>query len=215
VRAFVPVTLPALPTVRFSNPASPAGQAISITVDAGSTPSPQLLELMGRTHLPVTAFLSEQAAQRNLVYWRAFTGAGGTVGVYTVSRPDLTKLTLSQAITEWGQARRALGRWLGQAPLMGRPPSGAVNRTVRAAAYQGGLKILVGWSAAVTRNRIQTWNDKGLEPGEIGRLHWAPALGHQLNTPVAGMQARHLHPRPLTPASFAGIASQVHSLAGG
>ena len=90
--------------------------------------------------MPVTAFLSEQAAQRNLVYWRAFTGAGGTIGDYTVSAPDLTKLTLSQADTQWAQAQRALGRWFGQAPLIGRPPSGAVNRTVRAAAYQGGLK---------------------------------------------------------------------------
>jgi len=214
-RAVVPVTIPALPKVPLYNTASPAGQAIYITVDAGSTPSPQLLDFMRRTHLPVTAFLSEQAAQRNLVYWRAFMGAGGTVGDYPVSRPDLTKLTLSQAITEWGQARRALGRWLGQAPLMGRPPSGAVNRTVRAAAYQGGLKILVGWSAAVTRDRIQTWNGKGLEPGEIVLLHWAPDLGHQLNTLLAAIHARHLHPRPLTPASFAGIASQVHSLAGG
>ena len=143
-RAVVPVTIPALPEVPLYNTASPAGQAIYITVAAGSTPSPQLLNIMRRTHVPVTAFLSQQAAQRNLLYWRAFTGTGGTIGDYTVSAPDLTKLTLSQAATQWGQARRALGRWFGQAPLIGQPPSGAINRTVRAAAYQGGLKTLMG-----------------------------------------------------------------------
>ena len=214
-RAVVAVTIPALPEVPLYNTASPAGQAIYITVEAGSTASPQLLNVMRRTHVPVTAFLSQRAAQRNLLYWRAFTGTGGTIGDYTVSAPDLTKLTLSQAATQWGQARRALGRWFGQAPLIGQPPSGAINRTVRAAAYQGGLKTLVGWSGVVTRNRIHTWNSKGLKPGEIVLLHWAPDLGHRLNTLLAAIQARHLHPRPLTPASFAGVAPQAHSPDGG
>jgi hypothetical protein len=72
----------------------------------------------------------------------------------------------------------------------------------------------VGWSATVTRNRIRTWNGKALKPGEIVILHWARGLGHQLSTLLAALQSRHLHPRPLTPASFAGIP-QMHSPAGG
>ena len=213
-RAVVPIDIPALRQVPLYNTASPADQAIYITVDAGSAPSPQLLNTMRRAHVPVTAFLSKQAAQRNLLYWRAFTGAGGTIGNYAVSAPDLTKLTLGQAVAQWGQAQGALGRWFGQAPLIGRPPSGAINRTVRAAAYQSGLKALVGWSATVTRNRIRTWNGKGLKPGEIVLLPWAADLRHQLNTLIAAIQSRHLHPRPLTPASFAGIP-RAHSVAGG
>ena len=214
-QAVVPVTIPALPKVPLYNTASTAGQAIYITVEAGPTPSPQLLDNMRRAHVPVTAFVSEQAVQRNLLYWRAFTGAGGTVGDDTVSQPNLTKLTLSQAVTQWAHARRALGRWFGQAPLLGMPPSGAINRTVRAAAYQGGLKALVGWSAVVNRNRIRTWNGKGLAPGEIVLLHWTPGLGHQLGTLLTAIHSRHLHPRPLTPASFAGITPQTHSPARG
>jgi len=214
-RAIVRVSIPALPKVPLYNTASPAGRAVYITVDAGPAPSPRLLDIMRRAHVPVTAFLGEQAAQRNLLYWRAFTGAGGTIGDDTVSAADLTKLTLSQAITEWGQARRALGRWFGQAPLIGRPPPGAISRTVRAAAWQGGLKALVGWSATVNRNRIRTWNGKGLAPGEIVRLNWAPDLGHQLSTLHAGIRSRHLRPRPLTPASFAGIVPQLYSPARG
>jgi peptidoglycan/xylan/chitin deacetylase (PgdA/CDA1 family) len=213
-RAVVSVTIPALPAAPLYDTASPAGQAIYITVDAGSAPSPQLLNVMRRAHLPVTAFLSEQAAQRNLLYWRAFTGAGGTIGDSTVSASDLTKLTLSQATTQWGQARRALGRWFGQAPLIGRPPSGGINRTVRVAAHQGGLTALAGWSATVTRNRIRTGNGKGLMPGEIVLLHWAPDLGRQLSVLLTAIRSRHLHPRPLTPASFAGVP-QMHSLTGG
>lgn len=213
-RAVVPVNLPALRQVPLYNTASPAGQAIYLTVDAGSTPSPQLLNIMRRARVPVTAFLSEQATQRNLLYWRAFTGAGGTIGNYTVSAPDLTKLSLSQAVAQWGKAQGAFGRWFGQAPRIGRPPSGAINRTVQAAAYQGGLRALVGWSVTVNRNRNRAWNGKDLKPGEIVLLRWAPDLGHQLSALLTAIQSRHLHPRPLTLASFAGIP-QAHSVAGG
>jgi peptidoglycan/xylan/chitin deacetylase (PgdA/CDA1 family) len=213
-QAVVPVSIPALPEIPLYSFARPAGHAIYITVDDGWTPSPQVLDIMRRTHLPVTAFLIEQAAQRDLPYWRAFVSAGGTIGDHTVSHPELTKLTLSQATTQWGQARQVLGRWLGRAPLMGRPPYGAFDPTVQAAAYRGGLKDLVGWSATVANDRIQTWNGKRLEAGEIVLLHWLPGLGHQMTLLLAAIHARHLHPAQLTPASFAGATPQRHSLSG-
>ena len=107
-----------------------------------------------------------------------------------------------------------LGRWFGQALVMGRPPYGAFDLAVEAAAYRGGLKTLVGWSATVTSSGIQTWNGKPLEPGEIVLLHWVPGLGQQLTRLLAVIHARDLTPRPLTPASFAGQAPQRHSLDG-
>ena len=213
-QAVVRVTVPALPEVPLYSFASPAGRAIYITVDDGWTPSPQVLDIMRRTHLPVTAFLIQQAAQRNLPYWRAFAAAGGTVGDHTVSHPDLTKLSLSQATAQWGQARQVLGRWLGRTVVMGRPPYGAFNLAVQAAAYRGGLKALVGWSATADRDGIATWNHKGLEAGEIVLLHWVPGLGQQMTKLLKAIHAKHLIPRPLTPASFADQAPQRHSLGG-
>lgn len=212
--AVVRVTVPALPEVPLYSFASPAGRAIYITVDDGWTPSRQVLALMRRIHLPVTAFLIGQAARQDLPYWRAFIEAGGTVGDHTVSHPDLTRQTLGQATAQWARARQALGHWLGRAPLMGRPPYGDFDPTVEAAAYRGGLAVLVGWSATVDRNGIQTWDGRGLEPGEIVILHWVPGLGHQLTRLLAAIHARQLHPMPLTPASFAGIAPQRSSLNG-
>ena len=213
-RAVVRVAVPALPSVPLYSFASPAGQAIYITVDDGWTPSPQVLAIMRSSHLPVTAFLIAQAADQNLPYWRAFAAAGGTIGDHTVSHPDLTRLSLRQATSQWGQARQDLGRWLGRAPVMGRPPYGAFDPTVQAAAYRGGLKALVGWSATVDTDGIQTWDGRPLTAGEIVLLHWVPGLGHQLTRLLAVIRARHLHPVPLTPASFAGIAPQRRSLNG-
>ena len=213
-QAAVRVTVPALPTVPLYSFASPAGRAVYITVDDGWTPSTPVLQLMRKTHLPVTAFLIEQAAQRNLLYWRAFAAAGGTIGDHTVSHPDLTKLSLAQASAQWGQARQALGHWLGGEPALGRPPYGATDPTVAAAAYRAGLKALVGWSATVTSQGVQTWDGKGLAPGEIVLLHWVPGLGQQMTRLLAVIHARHLNPAPLSAASFAGVAPQRGSLKG-
>lgn len=212
--ATVRVTVATLPETPLYSFASPAGRAVYITVDDGWTPSAQVLAIMRKAHLPVTAFLIEQAAQRNLAYWRAFAGAGGTVADHTVSHPNLTTLSLSQGTFQWAHARLALGRWVGKAPLMGRPPYGAFDRTVAAAAHRAGLKALVGWSATVGSTGVKTWDGKRLEPGDIVLLHWVPGLGGQLTKLLAVIHARHLHPMPLTPASFAGTAPQWHSLGG-
>jgi len=213
-QAVVRVAVPALPTIPLYSFASPAGHAVYITVDDGWTPSPQVLAIMRSSHLPVTAFLIAQAARQNLPYWRAFVQAGGTVGDHTVSHPDLNRLSLGQATTQWGQARLALGHWLGRDPEMGRPPYGAFDPTVQAAAYRGGLKVLVGWSATADSDGVQTWDGRPLAAGEIVLLHWVPGLGQQLTRLLAVIRARHLHPMPLTPASFAGIAPQRRSVSG-
>jgi peptidoglycan/xylan/chitin deacetylase (PgdA/CDA1 family) len=225
-QAAVPVTIPALSTALSASGtpvasvarlycfANPAGRAIYITIDDGWTPSAQVLVLMHQNYLPITAFLIADAAKKNLSYWRAFVAAGGIIGDHTVSHPYLTKLTLSRATAQWGQARKELGRWLGQTPVMGRPPYGDFDHTVEVAAARGGLTALAGWSATMSGNRIETWNGKPLSPGEIVILHWVPGLGQQLATLVAAIRASHLNPMPLTVASFAGIRPQLKSLSG-
>jgi peptidoglycan/xylan/chitin deacetylase (PgdA/CDA1 family) len=221
-QAAVPVTIPALSkakvravsVARLYCFANPAGRAIYITIDDGWTPSNEVLALMHQNYLPITAFLISEAAQEHLSYWKDFVAAGGMIGDHTVSHPYLTKLTLAKATSQWGQARTALGRWLGQTPVIGRPPYGAFDHKVEVAAARGGLTALAGWSATMSGNRIQTWDGKPLSPGEIVILHWVPGLGHQLTVLLAAIRALHLNPTPLTPASFSGIAPQQHALNG-
>ena len=223
-QAAVPVTIPALSkakvhavsvsVARLYCFANPAGRAIYITIDDGWTPSDEVLDLMHQTYLPITAFLIAEAAEEHLSYWNAFVAAGGMIGDHTVSHPYLTKLTLSRATAQWGQARTSLGRWLGQTPAVGRPPYGAFDRKVEVAAARAGLTALAGWSATMSGDRIETWNGKPLSPGEIVILHWVPGVGHQLTVLLAAIRALHLNPTPLTPASFSGIAPQQHSLNG-
>ncbi len=213
-QATVRVDVPGLPETPVYSFAHSAGRAIYITIDDGWTPSPRVLAIMRRTHVPVTAFLIERAAAQHLAYWRAFARAGGEVGDHTVSHPNLTRLTLAQATAQWAGARRALGRWLGQTPVLGRPPYGAFDPAVQAAAHRAELKILVGWSAVVDSDGIDTWDGRRLQAGEIVLLHWVPGLGGQLTRLLAAIRARHLRPEPLTPASFTGITPQRRSLDG-
>jgi len=216
----VPVAIPALP--QSSHPAvahlycfaSPAGGSVYITIDDGWTPSAEVLDLMRQTHVPVTAFLIQKAAQENLGYWRAFAAAGGLIGDHTFSHPYLTKLSLRQATSQWARARVALGRWLGQTPDLGRPPYGAFNRKVEVAAARGQLLALVGWSATMSGDALQTWDGKPLQAGEIVILHWVPGLGGQFAALLAKISALHLHVAPLTLASLAGIAPQERTLNG-
>ena len=184
----VPVTIPPGPRPR-SGPcpwprlycfARPAGRAIYITIDDGWTPSAEVLALMHRTYLPITAFLISEAAREHLSYWKEFVAAGGCIGDHTVSHPRLTALTPGRVTAQWGQARTLLGRWLGQTPAAGRPPYGAFNHAVEVAAARGGLTALAGWSATMPGDRVQTWDSKPLSPGEIVLLHWDPGLGRRL-----------------------------------
>jgi peptidoglycan/xylan/chitin deacetylase (PgdA/CDA1 family) len=207
-------TIPAVSVARLYCFARSAGRAIYITIDDGWTPSAEVLDLMHQTYLPITAFLIADAARQNLSYWKAFVAAGGMIGDHTVSHPYLTRLTRRQATAQWGQDRTLLGSWLGQTPAVGRPPYGAYDHAVEVAAARGGLTALAGWSATMSGDRIETWNGKPLSPGEIVILHWVPGLGHQLTALLAAIRAGHLNPTPLTPASFAGIAPQRHTLSG-
>jgi peptidoglycan/xylan/chitin deacetylase (PgdA/CDA1 family) len=221
-QANVPVTVPAraaaapkvVTTAQLYCFGQPANRAVYITIDDGWTPSPEVLTLMHQNYLPITAFLISNAAKQNLAYWKEFTAAGGIIGDHTVSHPDLAKTTLAKATTQWKQARSSLGGWLGQTPVMGRPPYGDFNHDTEVAAARGGLTALAGWSAVMTDHGVQTWNGKALVPGEIVLLHWDAGLGQQLTALLATIRARHLNPTPLTLASFAGITPQKKSLDG-
>jgi peptidoglycan/xylan/chitin deacetylase (PgdA/CDA1 family) len=216
----VSLAIPALSQSRFPATAplycfaSPARGAVYITIDDGWTPSAEVLAIMRQTHVPVTAFLIQKAAQEDLSYWRAFVAAGGLIGDHTVSHPDLTKLSLHPATAQWAQARAALGRWLGQTPDLGRPPYGAFDGRVEVAAAQARLLALAGWSATMSGDTIRTWDSRPLRAGEIVILHWVPGLGGQFAALLAAIRALHLHPAPLTVASLVGIAPQRKALSG-
>ncbi|MCY0885137.1 MAG: polysaccharide deacetylase family protein [Firmicutes bacterium] len=179
---------------------SPAGGRVYLTVDDGWVPSARLLALMQRDHLPVTAFLIQEAAVRDPAYWRAFVAAGGVIEDHTRSHPALTRVSPAAALSQWAAPIAAYRQWFGQTPLVGRPPYGAVNGTIRTAARLAGLRALVMWSVEWTPGRgFATWNHGPIQAGDIILLHWVPGVGRAVATLLPVLKARGLTPAPLLP----------------
>ncbi|OAT80801.1 hypothetical protein A6M21_12475 [Desulfotomaculum copahuensis] len=138
-----------------------------------------MLKMMQQYHLPVTAFLIEEAAQKHLDYWRAFLSAGGDIEDHTFSHPKLTALSPA-AMAEQIDRPVDYYRALGTRPVLLRPPYGDYNRTVCQAAYAGGIEDVVMWNAVMANGSLQTYNGRPLQPGDIILLHWDPGLNEQL-----------------------------------
>ncbi len=178
-----------------------SGRRIYITIDDGWFPSQRVLQLMQQQHVPITAFLIQQAASEHLNYWNAFVKAGGIIQDHTVNHPWLTRVSFQNDISEWAGPVQTYPKWFGQTPTLGRPPYGAVNTAVQIAAHKAGLQDIVMWSAefdpADPAKGLQTWNNQPLSPGEIVLLHWQPGLYNELQNVLSICKKRGLVPAPL------------------
>lgn len=198
------VRVPALPEVPVVWFGSGSGGQVYLTIDDGWYPSEYLLRLMQNTHLPITAFLIAQAAAEHPNYWRAFVAAGGVIEDHTVSHPDLTRLTLAAAKAQWQGPIGDYPVWFGvPAPVLGRPPYGALDAQVRAAAWAAGLKALVMWSVEWQPGKgFKTWNGGSIQAGDIILLHWVPGVGKAVAQLVQTLGREGLHPALLTPGDI-------------
>ncbi|WDL95784.1 polysaccharide deacetylase family protein [Alicyclobacillus sp. ALC3] len=188
-----------VPEYFFGNP---SGNRVYITIDDGWYPNAKVLTLMQQTHVPLTAFLIDAAAQEHLSFWKAFVAAGGTIGDHTDTHPFLSHISAQSDVYQWHQPVIDDQKWFGVTPSVGRPPYGDVNKTVLEAAHAAGLKAIVMWSAEFNPSNpaqgISTWNGQPLTAGEIILLHWQPGLYNQLQQVLAICQQRGLVPAPLT-----------------
>lgn len=204
------VWIPALPPPPSPPPAPPApfevftanpdGGAFYITIDDGWYPSNDVLDLMHRDHLPITAFLISRAAATHLDYWKSFVAAGGDVEDHTVSHPNLAALSEGDAEAQWRVAAQSLAGSLGVTPTLGRPPYGDVNATVLTAAQRAGLRHVVMWSGYMLHGQLATQDRRPLHAGEIILLHWTAEVYTDLQRLLAVAAAQGLHPAPLAPA---------------
>jgi peptidoglycan/xylan/chitin deacetylase (PgdA/CDA1 family) len=189
-----PRALPPAPVIYFG----PADRgAFYITIDDGKTPDPEVLALMQRTHVPITAFLTSDWTAPNLYYWRSFVAAGGDIEDHTVSHPDLTRLSWAADKAQWVGAAQAFRTWFRKSPTLGRPPFGNFNRNVQITAGQAGLRYIVHWSASMFNRKLNTFDHGPLRAGEIVILHWVPGVYDSLVRLLQIAAAQGLHPASL------------------
>jgi peptidoglycan/xylan/chitin deacetylase (PgdA/CDA1 family) len=127
-----------------AQPRDPQSKIIYLTFDDGpdGLNDPRLLKILKRNRVPATFFLLGSAVARDPGAPGRLWLAGHAVGNHTYSHTDLTTLGLAAIEHEMTSTQRLLGR-VGGACV--RPPYGAVNPTVYAAARDLGLRPVM-WS---------------------------------------------------------------------
>ncbi len=166
-------------------------RAVYITIDDGWFPSQGVLSLMRQYHLPVTAFLIQEAAAEHRFFWQEFLKDGGHIEDHTYSHPPLTRIPESQDLT---QISDPIGYFkaMGASPDELRPPYGDYDRAVQKIAYKAGIKYIVMWNAVMSGGKLQTWNGQPLAPGDIVLLHWIPGLDGNLAGLIHILQHQNL-----------------------
>jgi len=177
--------------------------AVFITIDDGWYPSPGVLELMQRYHLPLTAFLIQQAAEKHVSYWQEFVKCGGTIEDHTLSHPYLTRISTAQDMTQIASPI-AYFKQFGQTPDELRPPYGDYDQAVEKIARAAGIKYIVTWNAVMANGKLSTYNGRPLSAGDIILMHWVPSLDHDLTRLLALLAKQGL-----------GVASLTDALDGG
>jgi len=182
----------------------PVGQrVVYLTIDDGWFPSQGVLTLMRQYHLPVTAFLIEEAAAEHATYWKEFLADGGTIEDHTYSHPFLTRIPEGQDLTQIKDPITYF-KSLGASPDELRPPYGDYDQAVQKIAYQAGIRYVVMWAAEMKDGRLTTYNGRPLAPGDIILLHWVPGLDANLTELIHILQQEKL-----------GVASLSGALDGG
>lgn len=200
------VSVPSLATIPMIWFGSPTGNRVYLTIDDGWFPSNSLLAFMQKTHVPITAFLIQEAAAEHPAYWKAFVQAGGIIEDHTLSHPFLTQLSFSGAEAQWAGPRNTFPQWFGVTPTLGRPPYGAVDPTVLDAARAAGLQAIIMWDVEwKPGGGFKTWNHGPIQAGDIILLHWVPGVGHAVETLVQELAKQGLNPAPLPLALPPGV----------
>jgi peptidoglycan/xylan/chitin deacetylase (PgdA/CDA1 family) len=178
-----------LPPVYFRVPT--AKPVVFLTIDDGWTPSRPALKLIRDHHLPVTAFLIDQAWRRDPAYFRALRAEGVAIEDHTLTHPVMSRLPLVRQEQEicGGATGEAAG--FGARPTLFRPPYGVFDHATLQAAHACHLAAVIEWSATVDHGRLVVVGGR-LRPGDIILMHFRASLPRDLTTALDAIRRAHL-----------------------
>ncbi len=173
-----------------------------ITIDDGYTINDDLLKLMEKHHIPITAFLISSAMENHKNYWKDFSRLGGLIEDHTVDHLFLTRLTYQSMLFQIKGCEDAISNLIGVRPVMMRPPGGFYNNEVLKATAQAGIPYLVMWGPDVENKEkgytAELLNEQRpklrIMPGDIVLLHWVPKLYAALEMVMENAYRNNLGP---------------------
>jgi peptidoglycan/xylan/chitin deacetylase (PgdA/CDA1 family) len=169
-----------------------------ITIDDGIVASPEVLEVVERYQIPVTAFLTEYAVRDKTDYFEAVTAYGGSVQNHTMVHGALDDPATD---VEWEicETQDRFEQQFGYRPWMIRPPYGAGPKDPEVLKYAEacGINRIVLWNVVVTDdNQIEYW-EPPIKAGDIVLLHWVEGMEVGLERILELGRAQGLTPAPL------------------
>ncbi|HEY5541353.1 MAG TPA: polysaccharide deacetylase family protein [Coriobacteriia bacterium] len=179
------VPFPHAPSISPKTPSlnhlNPRHKYIALTLDDGYNFQPALLKLLKQYDVHCTTFLIGSWAASHKQDLKMMRDAGFEIGNHSWTHPFLTKLSTSQIESELTRTQRAITSITGnQAPYL-RPPFGATNSHVKAAAASLGYRIVMwdrtfgdsGRGATPKKLYDNVVNSNGgVQPGDIILCHW-------------------------------------------
>jgi peptidoglycan-N-acetylglucosamine deacetylase len=187
VAAACGLVLPAVPAQAAAEPC--AAGYVRLTFDDGPnrTATPEILETLSAYGVTATFFVVGEMAAANPAIVRREDREGHTIGNHSWDHPDLTQLDRAQVEAELQDTNDVVEQVTGTTPTRWRPPYGATNPAVEAAAEDVGLTSMVLWTvdprdwadppATTIRDRVL----QAVQPDSIILLH----DGTGANTPEA------------------------------
>ena len=183
------LVLLAPPARAASAPPQCAAGYVRLTFDDGPHPTatPAVLGTLADRGAEATFFVTGEMATARPDLVRRASEEGHRIGNHSWSHPELTTLDRTQVASQLRRTNQAIEHATGNAPSEWRPPYGATNDLVQAAARDAGLDAMVLWtvdprdwadpSATTIRDRVL----QAVRPGSVVLLH--DATGQ--NTPAA------------------------------
>lgn len=126
-----------------------SGPVVALTFDDGPTRgvTDRLLDVLAREHVPATFFVVGRAARREPALLRRMAAGGHEIEDHSDTHPHLNALLAPGALdAEIGAADAAIAAATGRHAHWLRPPYGARNAAVLAAAQRHGMRVAL-WSA--------------------------------------------------------------------
>lgn len=135
-------------TARIVSNGSRSQPVVALTFDDGDSPAAvsSILGILRAADVPATFFPIATAMRAAPAVWQRVANAGYPIGNHSVTHPELTTLSDARLRYEVQEATAIITATSGRPPIdVLRPPYGAWNERVAAAAAAGGYPTLMLW----------------------------------------------------------------------